>query len=100
MISFIFRNILIFIKDKTAVIFAFLAVFVVYFLYLCFLKDAMIKELEPQFFDLAQEICNRWVIAGTVGILTLTSSLSVLGIIISDRSNQLLVDFQLTNLSP
>lgn len=100
MIAFMYRNVLVFLKDKIAVLFSFLAVFVVYFLYLCFLKDAMLTDLEPQFPTYGRELCNTWVIAGTVGILTLTSSLSVMGILISDRSRRLLSDFQLTYLSP
>lgn len=79
------RNMLIFIKDKTAVFFSFMAVFVVFFLYLCFLKNAMITSLQAQFPDTAEEICDCWIMAGTLGIVTLTTSLSVLGILIKDR---------------
>lgn len=93
------RNILIFIKDKTAVFFSFMAVFVVFFLYLCFLKQAMIDSLMAAFPDTAEEICNCWIMAGTLGIITLTTSLSVLGILIKDKEKQILDDFQIAPIS-
>lgn len=99
MFALIHRNILLFIKDKTAVFFSFMAVFVVFFLYLCFLKDAMIEPLKQYFPNTAEEISNGWIMAGTLGIITLTTSLSVLGILISDRKQQILEDFQITPIS-
>lgn len=97
--SLIYRNILLFFKDRTAVFFSFLAVFVVFFLYLCFLKEAMMKPLLEQFPNTAEELCNTWIIAGTLGILSLTSSLSVLGVFIADRTSRVIEDFQVSPLS-
>lgn len=94
------RNLLLFYKDKTAVFFSFMAVFVVFFLYLCFLKDAMLKPLELSLPKDGLEICNTWIIAGTLGIISLTTSLSVLGQIIHDRSQQILDDFHITMMKP
>lgn len=90
------RNLLLFFKDKTAVFFSFMAVFVVLFLYICFLGDYMIKPLRKDFYDTAREISDTWIMAGTLGIVSLTTSLSVLGIVIHDKSKKIIHDFYIT----
>ena len=92
MISLIKRNMLLFFKDKTSVFFSFMAVFVVLGLYVCFLGDMMIP-------DTARELSDTWIMAGTLGIVSLTTSLSVLGIIIEDKSRSILNDFYIAPIS-
>ena len=93
MISLIKRNMLLFFKDKTSVFFSFMAVFVVLGLYVCFLGDMMIQPLKQDFPDTARELSDTWIMAGTLGIVSLTTSLSVLGIIIEDKSRSILAHF-------
>ena len=81
MISLIKRNMLLFFKDKTSVFFSFMAVFVVLGLYVCFLGDMMIQPLKQDFPDTARELSDTWIMAGTLGIVSLTTSLSVLGLL-------------------
>ena len=81
---------LLFFKDKTSVFFSFMAVFVVLGLYVCFLGDMMIQPLKQDFPDTARELSDTWIMAGTLGIVSLTTSLSVLGIIIEDKSRSIL----------
>lgn len=90
------RNMMLFFKDKSAVFFSFMAVFVVLGLYIAFLGDMMIQPLKLDFPDTAREISDTWIIAGTMGIVSLTTSLSVLGIIIEDKSKHILNDFYTT----
>lgn len=98
-LSLIKRNMMLFFMNKTAVFFSFMAVFVVLFLYICFLGDMMIKPLEQSFPDTAREISDTWIMAGTLGIVSLTTSLSVLGIVIEDKSNHVADDFQVTPIT-
>ena len=93
------RNMMLFFKDKTAVFFSFMAVFIVLFLYVCFLGDMMIEPLKAQFTDTAREISDTWIMAGTLGIVSLTSSLSVLGIVIHDKSHRIIDDFRISPIS-
>ena len=99
MISLIKRNILLFFKDKTSVFFSFMAVFVVLGLYVCFLGDMMIQPLKQDFPNTARELSDTWIMAGTLGIVSLTTSLSVLGIIIEDKSKSILNDFYIAPIS-
>lgn len=93
------RNMLLFFKDRTSVFFSFMAVFVVLGLYVCFLGDMMIQPLKQDFPDTAREISDTWIMAGTLGIVSLTTSLSVLGIIIEDKSKSILNDFYIAPIS-
>lgn len=93
------RHMALFFKDKTALFFSFMAVFVVLFLYVCFLGDMMITPLKESFVHTAREISDTWIMAGTLGIVSLTTTLSVLGIVINDRSSQIVDDFHITPVS-
>lgn len=93
------RNMMLFFKDKTAVFFSFMAVIVVLFLYVCFLGDMMIGPLKERLPSTAREISDTWIMAGTLGIVSLTTSLSVLGIVIHDKSHHILDDFRISPIS-
>lgn len=93
------RNMLLFFKDKSALFFSFMAVFVVLFLYICFLGDMMITPLKEVFPDTARELSDTWIMAGTLGIVSLTTSLSVLGIVIEDKQQHILDDFRISPIS-
>lgn len=99
MYSLVKRNMLLFFKDKTSVFFSFMAVFVVLGLYVCFLGDMMIQPLEAEFPETARELSDTWIMAGTLGIVSLTTSLSVLGIIIEDKSKHIINDFYIAPIA-
>lgn len=93
MIALIERHLLLFFKDKMAVFFSLMAVFVVVGLYIAFLGDMMIKPLEASFGAGARELSDNWIIAGTLGTVALTTSMSALGVMIEDRSRHIDKDF-------
>lgn len=93
------RHMLLFFHDTSAVFFSMIAVFVVLFLYIAFLGDFMIKPLEVDFPEFAREISDTWIMAGTLGITSLTTSLSVLGIIIDDRQKKIIEDFKVSPMT-
>lgn len=90
------RNMLLFFKDKSAVFFSLMAVFVVLGLYIAFLGDLMIQPLEALLGDQARELSDHWIMAGTLGTVCLTTSLSVLEIIIDDKNRRIVEDFTIT----
>lgn len=90
------RNMMLFFKDKSAVFFSLMAVFVVLGLYIAFLGDFMIQPLEEMLGDHARELSDNWIMAGTLGTVCLTTSLSVMEVIIDDRNRRILDDFQIT----
>ena len=63
------------------------------------LGDMMIQPLKQDFPDTARELSDTWIMAGTLGIVSLTTSLSVLGIIIEDKSRSILNDFYIAPIS-
>jgi ABC-2 type transporter. len=93
------RNMFLFFSDKSAVFFSMMAIFVVLFLYIAFLGDYMMKPLEINFPNYARELSDTWIMAGTLGIISLTTSLSVLGITIDDRQKRLLDDFKVSPMT-
>lgn len=93
------RNMFLFFSDKSAVFFSMMAIFVVLFLYIAFLGDYMMKPLEIDFPNDARELSDTWIMAGTLGIISLTTSLSVLGITIDDRQKRLLDDFKVSPMT-
>lgn len=96
MMTLVKRNMMLFFKDKTAVFFSLMAVFVVLGLYIAFLGDMMIQPLKASFGEHARELSDNWIMAGTLGTVCLTTSLSVLEIIIDDKNKRILDDFYIT----
>ncbi|MEF9962088.1 MAG: ABC transporter permease [Erysipelotrichaceae bacterium] len=93
MIALIHRHLLLFFKDKSAIFFSLMAVFVVIGLYVSFLGEMMIQPLVKSFGEGARELSDYWIIAGTLGTVALTTSLSAMNVMIEDRSNQIVKDF-------
>lgn len=99
MTALIRRHLCVFFKDRMAVFFSLMAVFVVIGLYIAFLGDMMIEPLEASFGDKARELSDNWIIAGTLGTVALTTSMSALGVMIEDKSKAIDKDFQISPIS-
>lgn len=99
-LTLIKRNLLLFFKDKSAVFFSLMAVFVVLGLYICFLGDLMITPLEDSLGKGARELSDNWIMAGTLGTVALTTTMSALGLMIEDRSKSIVRDFYVSALKP
>lgn len=78
------RNFLVYIKDKGAVFFSLLGVFVIIGLYTLFLGDVFlsgeIKNIEGM--DL---MMDSWVLSGIVAVASITTSMGAFGIMVTDR---------------
>jgi multidrug/hemolysin transport system permease protein len=90
MINFTLRNLRVFFKDKTAVFFSLLAVFVIIGLYVLFLGDvwsASFADVEN-----ARFIMDSWIMAGILAVTSFTTTMGAFGIMIEDRAKKITKD--------
>ena len=91
MLNFALRNLVLFFKDKTAVVLSFLAEFIVVGLYILFMRDNLIggfagvTDVEP--------LLDAWMIAGLMGITPLTTTMGAYAIMVEDKAKKIARDF-------
>lgn len=85
------RNVKLFFRDKTAVFFSLLAIFIVLGLYVLFLGD----NLKHSFGDIdgADLLMDSWVMAGIISIAPISTTMGAFEIMVNDRSKKILKDF-------
>lgn len=91
MITFAKRNLKLYLRDKSAVLFSLLAVFIVIGLYVLFLGDTWTSSMKgiPQ----ARNMMNNWIMAGVLAIISVTTTMGMLGTMVKDRAQQMDKDF-------
>lgn len=99
MITLIKRNLLLYFRDKSAVFFSLLSVFIVIGLYILFLAElqiSTIKEFVPKFsnYEDIKWIVNCWIISGLLSIIPVTSTLGMLGNVVADKERKIMKDFK------
>ena len=97
MIAVAVRNIKIFFKDKTAVFFSLLSVFIIIGLYVLFLGDMVRMGME----DLKDSrfMMDSWIMAGTVAVSSITTTMGAFGIMVDDKRKKIIKDFSASPLS-
>lgn len=78
------RNLKIFFRQKGAVFFSLLGVFIILSLYVLFLGNAWIDYL-PKGLSGAKNLMNSWIIAGIVPVASITTTMGAFGIMVEDR---------------
>ncbi len=91
MIAFAKRNLKLYLRDKGAVFFSLLAVFIVFGLYVLFLGDVYTADLGE--IEGAEEIMNNWVMAGVLAITSMTTTLGMLQTVVKDKEDKIEKDF-------
>lgn len=91
MTAFAKRNLKLYIRDKSTVLFSLLAVFIVIALYVLFLGDVYKGELKE--FERADELMDNWVMAGVLAITSMTTTLGMLGTMVRDKYEHIEKDF-------
>lgn len=91
MIHFTRRNIKLFFRDKAAVFFSLLAVFIVIALYALFLGDIWANSFEDM--EHADYFMSSWLAAGLVSVASLTTTLGAFSTMIDDRVKKIDKDF-------
>lgn len=91
MIAFTKRNIKLFFRDKSAVFFSLLSVFIIIGLYALFLGDVWTKSLTE--IPNARPLMDCWIMAGLVGVTSVTTTMGSFGILVDDKSKKISKDF-------
>lgn len=91
MLDFALRNLILFFKDKTAVVLAFLAEFIVVGLYILFMRDNLIGGFAGV--TNVEALLDAWMIAGVLGITPVTTTMGAYAIMVEDRARKIERDF-------
>ena len=91
MISFVSRNLKVFFRDKTAVFFSLLTVLIILGLYIFFLGDVWVDSF-PNIKGV-KNLMNCWIIAGLIGVTSVTANMGAFGTMIEDKSKNKIKDF-------
>ena len=89
--AFAKRNLKLYLRDKSSVIFSLLAVFIVIGLYVLFLGDTYTNDLKE--FEAAGELMDSWVMAGVLAITSMTTTLGMLVTMVHDKATGIEKDF-------
>ncbi|MCK5731492.1 MAG: ABC transporter permease, partial [Tenericutes bacterium] len=97
-LSLVKRSLKLYFRDKMAVFFSMLGVFIIILLYLVFLGDLMASNvsfspesgIDPEFF------INSWIMAGVISVATVTTTLGAYGIAVTDKATKVINDFKVS----
>lgn len=97
MITLAKRNLLVFFRDKASVFFSLLSVLIVIGLYVLFLGEVMMSGNEnvPNY----RFLMNSWVMAGVLAVTSVSATMGAYGIMVEDRSRNILKDFSASPIS-
>ena len=98
MLIFAKRNLLIYFRDKSAVFFSLLSVFILIALYVFFLGD-LIADGVPDF-PAKHWLLLSWIIAGVVTVTSVTTTLGAFGVMVNDRATNAYKDFSVSPIKP
>lgn len=91
MISFGIRNLKVFFKDKSAVFFSLLAVFIIIGLYALFLGDTFTEGFKD--ISGARYLMDSWIVAGLLAVTSVTTTMGAFEIMVQDKANKINKDF-------
>ena len=91
MITFAKRNLNLFFRDRASVFFSLLAVFIIIGLYVLFLGDMVMMDLEG--IPGARFLMDSWIMAGLMAVTSVTTTMGALGIVVEDRAKGIYKDF-------
>jgi len=91
MIAITSRNLKVFFRDKSAVFFSLLAVFIIIGLYALFLGDVWVNSL-TEVHD-ARFLMDSWIMAGLLAVTSVTTTMGAFGTMVDDRVKKLSKDF-------
>jgi multidrug/hemolysin transport system permease protein len=90
------RNLLQFFRNRSEVFFSFLSVIIILGLYLLFLSDQQVRNIEysiGQSIEGIKPMVNAWVMAGLLAVSTVTLSIGALGRMVLDKNRKVFYDF-------
>lgn len=102
MILFAKRNLKLFFRDKSVVIFSLLAVFIVIGLYAFFLGDQLVSgfdDIDGVKIKGAKFLMDSWLIAGILAVTSISTTLGAFGVIVDDKVKKIDKDFRCSPVS-
>ena len=90
------RNLKLFFRDRSAVLFSLLAIFIIIALYVVFLGDVWLDDSMKDIKD-ADILMNSWLVAGLLAVASITTTLGAFSVMIDDKVKKINKDF---NSSP
>lgn len=91
MIQLTKRNLRIFFRDKSAVFFSLLSVLIIIGLYVLFLGDMLVRSMPD--IENARFLMDSWIMAGVLGITSITTTMGAFGIMVDDKCKKISKDF-------
>ena len=91
MIPFAIRNLKVYLRDRMSIFFSMLGVIVIIAIYLLFLGDVWVQDFGGA--PGARNVMDAWIMAGILGITSLTTSLAAYEAMITDRVKKINKDF-------
>lgn len=85
------RNLILFFRDTFTVLLSFLAEVIVVILYFLFIRDNLLEQFS--YLEHAEILMDVWMIAGVLGITSVTTTMGAYGIMVEDRAKGLWKDF-------
>ena len=96
MIAIMKRNLRLFFRDRTAVFFSLLGVFIIIGLYVLFLGDLMVQGMEDV--SGVRFLMDSWIMAGLLAVTSITTTMGAFGVMVDDRTKKILKDFSASPL--
>jgi multidrug/hemolysin transport system permease protein len=93
---FIKRNLTLFFRDRIAVLFSLLAIFIIIGLYLVFLGNVWLDD-SMKALEQPEILMNSWLVAGLLAVASVTTTLGAFSVMIDDKVKKINKDF---NSSP
>ena len=90
MIALTKRNLLIFFRDKSAVFFSFLAVFIIIGLYALFLGDVWVESFSD--IEGVRYLMDSWIMAGVLAVTSLTATMGAFSAMVDDKTKKIIKD--------
>jgi multidrug/hemolysin transport system permease protein len=97
MLTFAKRNLLIFFRDRAAVFFSLLTIFIAISIYAFFTRNLMASVHED--WEGAQQLADLWAMSGIVSIMPVTTTMGAFAIMISDKDTKVFKDFYTSPVS-
>lgn len=97
MIPFAIRNLKLYFRDRTAVFFSLLAVFIIIGLYVLFLGDTIVSDMAE--IKGARFLMDSWIMAGLLAVTSITTTMGAVSVVVDDKSKGIAKDFHCSPLT-
>lgn len=95
--ALVYRGLVLFFKNKQAVIGAFIGAFIMIGLYVFLLGDSLVNQLSM--LKNPQLVVDTWMLAGVIGIASASSTLGSVSLLIRDKERNVYTDFMISPIS-